>query len=239
MSGHSKWHSIKHQKAINDGRRGKLFTKLAADITIAAKSGIDPDMNPKLRLAITKAKQSNMPNTNIDRAIARGSGANASNLEELTYEGYFSGAAVVVKCLSDNRNRINAEIRHLFSKNGASIGSVGSVEYLFKTVGVIEILDLSPEQIEDISLIAIENNAIDLEVDASSLTIIISPQELDNLVNIINSNNQEISISSEVRNIADSNVELNSEESKKLSNLINLLNDNDDVVEVFGNYILS
>ena len=139
MSGHSKWHSIKHKKGAADAKRGKIFTKLAAEIAIAAREGADPKMNYKLRLAVSKAKQNSMPAANIERAIARGSGqSGGAALEELTYEGYGpSGVAFLVRAVTDNRNRTAADVKSTFTKFGGNLGATGSVAYMFEERRVI------------------------------------------------------------------------------------------------------
>ncbi len=235
MSGHSKWHSIKHQKAINDAKKGKVFTKLAAEITIASKLGADPSMNAKLRLAITKAKQANMPNSNIDRAIAKGSGANANRLEELTYEAYiFDGVALIIKCLSDNRNRTNADIRTILSKNGATIANPGSAEFLFKNLAVLVFQNLDRKAQEDLILRLIDVGVSDVVDNDDQLIAYAEPELLEKLTNLFAAgfNLQ----SSEIAMIPSNYIKLTSDQELKLEKLISTLEDNEDVIEVFGNY---
>ena len=139
MSGHSKWSTIKHKKGKTDAQRGKLFSKLVKEITSAAKSaGGDPDSNPRLRLAIDKAKESNMPSDNVDRAIAKGTGGGEGiTIEEITYEGYGpGGVAILVECMTDNKQRTVADIRHLFTKGGGNMGESGCVGWMFKKKGI-------------------------------------------------------------------------------------------------------
>src|SRR3954464_5671377 len=167
MAGHSKWAGIKHKKAIVDARRGKLFTKLARAITVAAKEGGgDPEGNPALALAVQKAKDASMPKDNIERAIAKGTGAgaDAEALESVVYEGYGpGGVAVLVEAVTDNRNRTGAEMRHMFSKHGGNLGEPGSVAYLFDKRGLI-VVD-AERYSEDDLLPAIEAGAEDIAVD--------------------------------------------------------------------------
>src|SRR5688500_17881908 len=141
MAGHSKWANIKHRKAKEDARKGKVFTKLIREITTAARQGGggDPDMNPRLRLAVDKDFEANMPKDTVERAIKRGSGEmEGEQYEEIRYEGYgVGGVAVMVDCMTDNRNRTAAEVRHAFSKNGGNLGAAGSVAYLFNELGVL------------------------------------------------------------------------------------------------------
>ena len=178
MAGHSKWANIQHRKGRQDKKRGKLFSKLIREVTVAAKLGNDPSANPRLRAAIDKAKSQSMPKENIDRAVSRGSGDEEGfNFEEVTYEGYGSGgAAVLIECMTDNRNRTVAEVRHALSKFGGNLGSDGSVSYLFKKVGLITIpeADNKNESME----IAIDSGAEDLEPnDDGSIDINTRPPE--------------------------------------------------------------
>jgi YebC/PmpR family DNA-binding regulatory protein len=178
MSGHSKWASIKHQKAIKDSRRGVSFTKYAALISVAARSGADPATNFKLRLAVDSARKSGVPNVNIERAIKRGSGQDgATSFEEVTYEGYGpGGVAILVEAATDNRNRTGPEVRAAFSKHGGSLGTSGSVAYQFHQRGVVIV---AVKDIEEAELDAIEAGAEDVEENGDSLTIYTKPTELD------------------------------------------------------------
>src|SRR5882757_4112796 len=177
MAGHSKWAGIKHKKAIVDARRGKLFTKLARAITVAAKEGGgDPDGNPSLQLAVQKAKDASMPKDNIERAIAKGTGAgaDADAFEDVLYEGYGpGGVALLIEALTDNRNRTGSEVRHTLSKHGGSLGEPGSVAYLFDKKGVIVV---SAEQYsEDDLMPAIEAGAEDIELDEDVYEVLTDP----------------------------------------------------------------
>ncbi|HZR02724.1 MAG TPA: YebC/PmpR family DNA-binding transcriptional regulator [Burkholderiales bacterium] len=179
MAGHSKWANIKHKKAAQDAKRGKVFTRLIKEITVAAKlGGADPGMNPRLRLAVEKAYEANMPKDNIERAIKRGSGElEGVDYEEIRYEGYgVGGAAVLVDCLTDNRTRTVADVRHAFSKYGGNLGSEGSVSFLFKHCGQ---LVLAPGTSEDkVMEVAIEAGAEDVVVnDDGSIEVITSPSD--------------------------------------------------------------
>src|SRR5688500_3109664 len=171
MSGHSKWHSIKHKKGALDAKRGKLFTKFIKEITVAARTGGgDPDANARLRKAILDAKNGNMPNDTIDRAIRRGTGEEEGvNYEEITYEGYGpGGVALLIQSMTDNRNRTVAEIRHLFSKNGGNLGESGSVGWMFEKKGYI-VVDKAAKSEEELFELAIEAGADDLRDDESNL----------------------------------------------------------------------
>lgn len=234
MSGHSKWHSIKHKKGAADAKRGKIFTKLAAEIAVAAKDGADADMNFKLRLAIQKAKQSNMPAANIDRAIARGSGqGGGAALEDLMYEGYGpSGVAVMVRALTDNRNRTGADVKSAFSKFGGNLGAPGSVSYLFEQKGVVVCHAASDR--EALELAAIDAGALDIDDRGGQLAGYTSPNDVEKMREALGADNVE---SAEVEKIATQTVRL--EDEKKASSLmkmIDMLEDNDDVVEVSANY---
>lgn len=176
MSGHSKWHTIRRTKGVNDQRRGQLFTKLARDITIATREGGsgDPDLNFRLRLAIEKARVNNMPNENIQRAIDRGLGkSNEAALEEIFYEGYGpGGVAILIEAATDNRNRTNSEVRATFNKNGGNPGEPGSVSWMFEQKGLITI-DLSAikHDPDELQLMAIDAGADDVVVDDETLEI--------------------------------------------------------------------
>src|SRR5438270_3539323 len=180
MSGHSKWHSIKHKKAVVDARRGKLFTKLARHITVAAREGGgDPEGNPALALAVQKAKDASMPKDNIERAIAKGTGegTDADALEAVLYEGYGpGGVALLVEAVTDNRNRTGAEMRHVFSKHGGNLGEPGSVSYLFDKRGLI-VVD-GERYSEDDLLPAIEAGAEDIAVDDDVFEVLTDPSGL-------------------------------------------------------------
>ena len=165
MAGHSKWHSIRHKKGANDAIRGKIFTKHANLITIAARNGGDPETNPALRLAIENAKKENTPNKNIERAIKKGTGEDksASQLVEATFEGYGpNGIAILIETLSDNRNRTVSGIRIAFSKNNGNLGENGSVSWMFHRKGIIEITLQDATHTENIEILAIENDAEDI-----------------------------------------------------------------------------
>lgn len=234
MSGHSKWHSIKHKKGAADAKRGKVFTKMAAEIAVAAQGGADPAMNFKLRLAIQKAKAANVPAVNIERAIAKGSGqGDGARLEELTYEGYGpAGVAIMVKALSDNRNRTGAEIKSTFSKHGGNLGSQGSVAYLFEQKGVIickEGLDK-----DELSLLAIEAGADDIDDSAEQLLVYTSPNNLESVRDAIGEDQVE---SAEIKQEPSQTIMVDdASKAKTILNLMEALDDLDDVVEVTSNF---
>src|SRR5437899_3386132 len=181
MSGHSKWHSIKHKKGATDAKRGKLFTKFIKEITVAARTGGgDPDANARLRKAILDAKAGNMPNDTIDRAIRRGTGAEEGvTYEEITYEGYGpGGVALLIEAMTDNRNRTVAEIRHIFSKNGGNLGESGSVGWMFDKKGYI-VVDKAAKAEDELFEIAIEAGADDMQDEGDVYEIFTTPENFD------------------------------------------------------------
>jgi YebC/PmpR family DNA-binding regulatory protein len=237
MAGHSKWAGIKHKKAIVDARRGKLFTKLARAITVAAKEGGgDPDGNPALGLAVQKAKDASMPKDNIERAIAKGTGegADADALETVLYEGYGpGGVALLVEALTDNRNRTGSDVRHTFSKHGGNLGEPGSVAYLFDKRGLL-VVDANRYSEDDL-LPAIEAGALDVAVDDDVFEILTEPGDLTAVRNALAEADVEIE-SYEVAQHPKTRVPVDEEVATKLMRLIDALEDNDDVGEVHGNF---
>jgi YebC/PmpR family DNA-binding regulatory protein len=237
MAGHSKWAGIKHKKAIVDARRGKLFTKLARAITVAAKEGGgDPDGNPALGLAIQKAKDASMPKDNIERAIAKGTGegSDAENFEEVVYEGYGpGGVALLIEALTDNRNRTGSEVRHLLSKHGGNLGEPGSVAYLFDKTGVI-VVDAA-EHGEDDLIVAIDAGAQDIAQDEDVFEVLTDPADLTAVRAALEEAGIAFS-SAEVTQRPKTRVELEEDGVAKLMRLIDALEDNDDVGEVHANF---
>ncbi len=237
MSGHSKWASIKHKKGALDAKRGKVFTKIAAEISVAAQSGADPAMNFKLRLAIQKAKAANVPAGNIERAIAKGSGqGGGAKLEELAYEGYGpAGVAIMVKALSDNRNRTTPEVKSAFAKHGGSLGAQGSVSYLFEQKGVIV---CTPEANKDEhSLTAIEAGADDINDTGEQLVIYTTPEKFEAVRDAIGQANIE---SAELKQEPSQTIIVEDEgKAKTILNLMEALDELDDVVEVTSNFDIS
>jgi len=234
MSGHSKWHSIKHKKGITDAKRGKVFTKMAAEIAVAAQGGADPTMNFKLRLAIQKAKAANVPANNIERAIARGAGmGDGARLEELAYEGYGpAGVAVLVKALTDNRNRTAPAVKAAFSKHGGNLGAPGSVSYLFEQKGIIVCKEGADK--DELSLIAIEAGAADIDDSGDQLVVYTSPNDLEKVRDALGEDNVE---SAEVKLEANQTVVVDDAgKAKTILNLMEALDDLDDVVEVTSNF---
>ena len=237
MSGHSKWSSIKHKKGAADARRGKLFTKLARAITVAAREGGgDPDSNPALATAVQKARDNSMPKDNIARAIGRGTGegADAETIERVVFEGYGpGGAAILVEALTDNRNRTSAEVRHAFTKHGGSLGEPGSVAYVFEKRGVV-VLDGSRYGEDDV-LAAIDAGADDVTEDGDLLKIVSEPSQLTAVREALEADGVEIQ-SSDVAMEPKNLVEVPEDEAGKLLRLLDSLDDQDDVSEVHANF---
>jgi len=237
MAGHSKWAGIKHKKAIVDARRGKLFTKLARAITVAAKEGGgDIEGNPALSLAVQKAKDASMPKDNIERAIAKGTGegADAEALEAVMYEGYGpGGVAVLVEATTDNRNRTGSEIRHAFNKHGGNLGEPGSVAYLFDKKGVI-VVDGSRYSEDDL-MVAIDAGAEDIGLDDDVFEITSEPSDLTAVRAALDGAGIEVE-SAEIAQLPKSRVPLEEDGAVKLMRLIDALEDQDDVDAVHANF---
>ena len=237
VSGHSKWHSIKHKKAVVDARRGQQFTKLARAITVAAREGGgDPDGNPSLALAIQKARDASMPKDNIERAIAKGTGAaaDAEQIETVLYEGYGpGGVALLIEALTDNRNRTGAEIRHAFSKHGGSLGEPGSVSYLFDKRGVI-VVDASRYDEDDL-IPAIDAGAEDIALDEDVFEVITDPTDLPQVREALAAAGVELD-SADVSQRPKSRVPVEEADAAKLMKLIDALEELDDVSAVNANF---
>jgi YebC/PmpR family DNA-binding regulatory protein len=237
MAGHSKWAGIKHKKAIVDARRGKLFTKLARGITVAAKEGGgDPNTNASLALAVQKAKDASMPKDNIERAIAKGTGAgaDAANWEDVVYEGYGpGGVALLIEAMTDNRNRTGSEMRHMLAKHGGNLGEPGSVAYLFDKKGVI-VVDAN-RWTEDDLMPAIEAGAEDIAQDEEFFEVITEPSDLTAVREALDAAGIAPE-SSEVRWQPKTTVTLDEEGATKLLKLVEVLEENDDVDTVNANF---
>ena len=240
MAGHSKWAGIKHKKAIVDSRRGKLFTKLARAITVAAKEGGgDPNTNASLGLAVQKAKDASMPKDNIERAIQTGvgGGAEGENWEAVLYEGYGpGGVALLIEALTDNRNRTGSEVRHLLSKGGGNLGEPGSVAYLFDKKGIV-VVD-GNRYSEDDLMPAIEAGAEDISQDDDVFEIVTEPTDFKAVHDALEEAGVEME-SAEVRWQPKTTVPLDEEGAGKLMRLIDALEDNDDVGQVNANFDVS
>tara|TARA_B110000444_G_scaffold78368_1_gene74123 strand:- start:1900 stop:2637 length:738 start_codon:yes stop_codon:yes gene_type:complete len=234
MAGHSKWANIKHRKARQDASRGKVWTKVIREITVAAKDGPDPDDNPRLRLALDKANAANMPKDNIKRAIEKGSGTGESGaLEEITLEGYGpGGVAILVETMSDNRNRTVSDVRHAFSKFGGNLGTDGSVSYLFNKIGIIHISKNYSE--ESLMEIVLDSGADDLVDEGEYFEIITSNSELSNVLEALKNNNIE-NVNAELTLRAETSVAIEQEMSEKVLKIMDFMDELDDVQEVHTN----
>jgi YebC/PmpR family DNA-binding regulatory protein len=240
MAGHSKWASIKHKKAIVDARRGQAFTKLARAITVAAREGGgDPETNATLYNAVQKAKDASMPKDNIERAIAKGTGegADADAIEAVLYEGYGpGGVALLIEALSDNRNRTSAEVRHLLSKQGGTLGEPGSVAYLFEKRG-IAVVDASRYSEDDL-MVAIDAGALDIAIDDDVYEILAEPGDLAAVRAALDEAGVEVD-SSEVVQQPSARVPVDEADAAKLLKLVDALEELDDVNAVHANFDVS
>ena len=234
MAGHSKWANIKHRKARQDASRGKVWTKVIREITVAAKGGPDPSDNPRLRLALDKANAANMPKDTIKRAIQKGSGTGEMGaIEELTFEGYGpNGVAILVETMTDNRNRTVADVRHAFSKFGGNMGTDGSVAYLFNKLGLVQI-ELSYEE-DQVMEVALDAGADDFIATDDYYEIITTPSNLSAVADALKQNNIETLLAENTMR-ADTLVNLDQEASEKVFKIMNFLDDLDDVQEVHTN----
>lgn len=237
MAGHSKWHNIQRRKGAQDAKRGKIFMYHAKNIYTAAKAGGDPDMNPGLRLAIEKAKNDNMPNDNIDRAIKKATGTlDGSSFEEVTYEGYGpSGIAVIVHVLTDNRNRTASEIRHAFSKNGGNLGETGCVSFMFNRTGCIIILNEDEKIDEDeLTLTAIDAGAEDIAYEDGVFEVNTSPEDFNDVIKHLKDEGYEIE-TSEITFVPQTYTQVSDEDKEKMNHLVEMLEDSEDVQDIHHN----
>lgn len=238
MSGHSKWATIKRKKAKIDAQRGKVFTRLAKEIIVAARhGGGDPDGNMRLKTAIQRAKEANIPNDNIQRAIQKGAGgAEGSNFEEITYEGYGpGGVAILMHVMTDNRNRTAGEIRHYLSKHGGNLGETGCVGWMFNSKGVI-VIDKAEVKLseDDLMLAALEAGAEDIKAEDDSYEITTAPDDLEAVKEALVG--QDISVAdAEVTMVPQTMVKLTGKDAEMMIKLMDLLEDHDDIQEVFSN----
>ena len=239
MSGHSKWATTKHKKAVIDARRGKLFAKLIKNVEVAARTGGgDPAGNPTLYDAVQKAKKSSVPNDNIDRAVRRGAGleAGGASYEQITYEGYApGGVAVLVECLTDNRNRAASDVRTAFSRNGGSMADPGSVSYLFHRKGVVLVGKTTGASEDDVLAAVLESGAEEVNDIGDSLEVISEATDL----HAVRSALQQAGIdydSAETPFLPTAEVELDEEHARRVFRLIEAIEDSDDVQDVYANY---
>lgn len=237
MSGHSKWHTIKHKKGATDAKRGKIFTKLIKEITVAARTGGgDPDANARLRKGILDAKAANMPNDTIDRAVKRGSGdADGAQYDEITYEGYgIGGVAVLVETMTDNRNRTVAELRHIFSKNGGNLGEAGSVGWMFDKKGYI-VVDKAARNEDELFEIAIEAGADDLQDEGDIFEIYTAPENFHAVHDAIKAAGVEPQ-AAEISMIPQNYIKLEGGDARSMIKLYEAIDDNEDVQKVYANF---
>jgi len=240
MSGHSKWASIKHKKAIVDSRRGQQFTKLARAITVAARDGGgDPETNAALGNAVQKARDASMPKDNIERAIAKGTGAgaDAAAIESVLYEGYGpGGVALLIEALTDNRNRTGADIRHLLGKHGGSLGEPGSVAYLFEKRGVI-VVDAARYSEDDL-IVAVDAGAEDISIDEDVFEVVTAPGDLAAVRAALEASGIEVQ-AAELAQQPTTRVAVEDDQAATLLRLVEALEDNDDVNAVHANFDVS
>jgi YebC/PmpR family DNA-binding regulatory protein len=239
VSGHSKWSSIKHKKGAADAKRGKLFSKLSRAIIVAAKEGgPDPDGNLALQNAVEKARSYSMPKDNIERAIARGSGADsvAAEFETVIYEGYApSGVAIIVEALTDNRNRTASDVRNVFAKNDGSLGGSGAVSWLFERRGIVLVPAAGTDE-DDLTLAAAEGGADDVSLDGSTYQVVSAPEALTSVREAVEGAGFTVE-SAELTMVPKTTVEVADETTaKKVLRLIDQLEENDDVQDVYANF---
>ena len=239
MSGHSKWATIKHAKAKTDAQRGKVFTKIIKEITTAAKiGGGDPGGNPRLRLAIDKAKAANMPGDNIKRAVEKGVGGGGTVMEELTYEGYGpGGVAIMIEIMTDNRNRAAGEVRNLLEKGGGNLGAAGSVSYIFKRVGSL-VFDKAAVDEEKLTMTAIDAGAEDVLPEETTIEVVTKPEDFEKVRDALKSAGL-VPASAEVTMHPATTVKLTGEAAQKALKLVANLEDHEDVQAVHANFDIS
>ena len=239
MSGHSKWSTIKRKKGAQDAKRGKIFTQLIREIAMAARlGGGDASGNPRLRIAIEKARGQNMPKENIERAIKRGTGAgDGDSYEEIRYEGYGpAGVAVIVDTLTDNRNRTVGEVRHAFEKYGGNLGSSGCVAFLFDLTGIL-VLDSAAVDADRLTEVAIEANAQDVVEDAGTIEVHTDPEDFE-AVKAALAGQFEV-VTAELRMLPQSSVTLTGKSAVSMLKLMEVLDEHDDVKQVHANFDIS
>jgi YebC/PmpR family DNA-binding regulatory protein len=236
MSGHSKWATIKHKKAATDAKRGNLFTKLIKEITVAARNGGNPDTNPRLRVAIERAKESSMPADNIDRAIKKGTGQlEGVTYEDITLEGYGpGGVAIYVEGVSDNKNRTTAEVRTIFTKKGGNMAGAGSVAWMFEKKGYIVVSKKTIDE-DRLMSVALDAGAEDLIVEDENYAIKTSPQDFFKVKKAVE--NAKIAMEdSEITLLPKSTVKLAGEDAKKVLELVDAIEEHEDVQHVYANF---
>ncbi len=237
MSGHSKWATIKRKKAVVDSKRGAIFTKIIREITVAARSGgEDINANPRLRTAVLKAKENNMPNENIERAIKKGTGAlEGVTYDEVTYEGYGpGGVAIMVDCLTDNKKRTAPELRAIFSKNGGNLGESGCVSYLFSRKGMI-IIEAGQVTEEEVLELVLEFDVEDVKSEDGNIVVTTSPESYQQVFDVLHKKNLKMLLN-EITFIPQTTVQLDEKKAEQCLRLVEALEDQDDVQHVYSNY---
>ena len=237
MSGHSKWSKVKHVKAVQDAKKGKVFTKIIKEISVAARiGGGDPSGNPRLRAAVLAAKQANMPSDNIKRAIQKGTGELPGvAYEEITYEGYGpGGVALLVEVLTDNKNRTVSELRHVFSRNNGNMGEAGCVSWMFSKKGSI-VVDKKSVTEEKLMEIALEAGADDIQEDAGSFEILTVPESFEKVTSALSAVNIP-AISAELAMVPQTWIRLTGKEAQQVLKLVEALDDHEDVQKVWANF---
>ena len=237
MSGHSKWASIKHKKGAVDAKRGKVFSKLIKEVTVAARlGGGDPSGNPRLRTAIQAAKAENMPKDNIDRAIKKGSGELAGvSYEEVNYEAYGpGGVAMIIDCLTDNKNRTVADIKHILDRHGGSIGEPGCVSWMFEQKGMI-VFDKDKVEEERLMDLALEADAEDIKEEGTEFEVLTDPADFGSVKKAFDDGGLSYTLA-EVSKIPQNTVKLEGKEAEKMLNLMEALEDHDDINHIYANF---
>jgi YebC/PmpR family DNA-binding regulatory protein len=238
MSGHSKWSTIRHKKSAADAKRGKAFTKLIKEITVAARMGTgDPEANPRLRAAIAAAKTENMPKDNIERAIKKGTGdLEGANYEETTYEGYGpGGVAILVDILTDNRNRAASEVRHVFSRNGGSLGAAGCVAWMFSSRGTI-VFNKAGVSEDELMEVALEAGAEDVRDEGDQFEVITAPADFETVKSAFEQRTMEFELA-EISMVPQTTVKVEDEkQAQQLLKLMDSLDDCDDVQHAYANF---
>lgn len=238
MSGHSKWANIKHKKGKTDALKAKITTKISREITVAARmGGGDPTGNMRLKLALQKARENNIPKDNIQRAIDKGIGATDMNAyEEITYEGYGpAGVAVTVEVMTDNRNRAAADVRHAFSKCGGNLGESGCVAWMFKSKGIF-VIDKEGHDEEELTLLALDVGAEDLQVTDDAYEIYTAPEDFDNVEKALADAGIETEVG-KITMVPDTTIELSGDDAVKMQKMLDMLEDLDDVQNVYHNWV--
>ncbi len=240
MSGHNKWSSIKHKKGVADAKRGKLFSQLIKEITVAARlGGGDPEGNPRLRTAINAAKSANMPKDNIDRAIKKGTGElEGASYEEYYYEGYGpGGTAILIQVLTDNKNRAAADVRHILSKHGGNLGEAGCVSWMFTPKGLITFDRDSVDEDELIEL-TLEAGAEDVDTDGDEFEVITTPENFESVKEVFDKNGVKYS-GAEIAMVSQNTIDLDPDTAPKVLKLMEKLEDLEDVQKVWSNFDIS